>query len=173
MFVFILGTSPTFFILGVLATRIRGKFQPVFAAAVAALILALAVVSIDGGLNLLGSPLAPGRILAAITRGDDTPSEPPVAAQMQDNIQVVTIAARENGYAPRYVRVQSGLPIRLRLVTSQNYSCSNAFVIPSLGVRRMLPSSGETIIDLPPQKAGNIAFSCGMGMYTGMIVVAG
>jgi sulfite exporter TauE/SafE len=173
MFVFILGTSPTFFILGVLATRIRGKFQPVFAAAVAALILALAVVSIDGGLNLLGSPLAPGRILAAITRGDDTPSETPVAAQMQDNIQVVTIAARGNGYAPRYVRVQSGLPIRLRLVTNQNYSCSNSFVIPSLGVRRMLPNSGETLIDLPPQKAGNIAFSCGMGMYTGMIVVAG
>jgi len=40
-----------------------------------------------------------------------------------------------------------------------------------MGRSGVLPASGEAAIDLPPQKAGTIRFTCGMGMYSGRIEV--
>ena len=60
--------------------------------------------------------------------------------------------------------------MRLDLVTDKTYSCAQAFVIPALRIERLLPPSGVTSIDLPPQKAGSVLrFTCSMGMYGGQI----
>ena len=167
MFAFVLGTLPTFFVLGFLATQIRGKFQPVFIMMTALLVLFLGVISIDSALSLLGSPFAPRHVLASLI-GD----VPPVEAALVGGVQEVTINAQNNGYTPPNWTVQSGTPIRVRLVTNNTLGCTRTFTIPSLGIQEVLPLSGETVIDLPGQAPGNVYFSCGMGMYTGVIRIS-
>lgn len=167
MFIFILGTSPTFFVLGFLATRIRGRYQKVFALATASLILFLSLVSLNAGLNLLGSPLAPERVLAALFQVNTVTAKPEIV----DGVQELTINASSNGYSPNYWSVNNQQPVRLRMVSNNNYGCTLSFTIPSLGIQRSLPINGEEIIDLPPLPEGYIFFSCSMGMYNGTIRV--
>lgn len=171
LFAFVLGTSPTFMVLGFLATRLRGRLQQVFTLAAAALILLLGVLSINAGLNVLGSPLAPERVLASLFGGGGHGQ--PVAAQVVNGVQEVTINARDNGYAPSYFSATSGQPLRVRVLTDQTYGCSRIFTIPSLGIEAMLPVTGERVFDLPPQPEGYLFFTCSMGMYSGTIRITG
>jgi sulfite exporter TauE/SafE len=171
MFVFVLGTSPTFMVLGFLATRMRGKYQSIFAIAAALAILFLGILSLDGGLNLLGSPLAPSRLLASLTQPRGSISTSITQANVVDGVQELIIQAENYGYLPNYWSAQSGQPIRIRLVTNNSYGCTRAFVIPSMGIQEILPETGEQVINLPPQQPGTIYFTCGMGMYNGAIVI--
>lgn len=57
MFLFVLGTSPTFFVLGFVATQLRGPAGKWFTRGAVVLILVLAFVSFNGGLTALGSIL--------------------------------------------------------------------------------------------------------------------
>lgn len=168
LFVFVLGTSPTFLVLGFLATRIRGQFQKWFVVVTAALILILGLVSLNAGLNLLGSPLAPERVLASLFQPGGGFAATP---QIVDGMQELTINVSDRGYSPSYWNVESGKPLRLRMVSSETYSCALAFTIPSLGVRETLPITGERVIELPPQPEGYVFFTCSMGMYNGTIKV--
>jgi uncharacterized protein len=167
MFAFVLGTTPTFFVLGFLATQVRGKFQPTFVVVTALLVLFLGVVSMDSALSLLGSPLAPRHLIASLIG-----EAPPVDAVLVGDVQEITISAQNTGYTPPNWTAQSGVPIRVRLVTENNLSCTRTFTIPSLGIQQALPYTGETVIELPAQPSGDVYFSCGMGMYTGIIRVS-
>lgn len=170
MFIFILGTSPTFFVLGFLATQIRGQLQKPFVLVAAALILILGVVSLDAGLNLLGSPLAPSRVVAKLFNTTGTSTQMAQAKEV-DGVQEVTIDVVSEGYAPNVIQVKRGQPIRLRLVTNETYSCARAFTIPSMNIEQLLPLTGETVIDIPAQQPGSVYFTCSMGMYSGLISV--
>ncbi|MBI5670080.1 MAG: sulfite exporter TauE/SafE family protein [Chloroflexi bacterium] len=169
LFAFVLGTSPTFLVLGFLATRLRGQFQKWFAVATAALILVLGMVSLNAGLNLLGSPLAPERILASVFQPGEW--DAPTKAQIVDGVQELTINVSDWGYKPNYSIAESDKPLRLRMVTKDTYSCALAFTIPSMGYYRTLPITGEMVIDLPPQPEGYVFFTCSMGMYSGTIKI--
>jgi sulfite exporter TauE/SafE len=177
MLAFVLGTSPTFFVLGFLATRVRGKFQRALTVAAILLILLLGFVSLDNGLTVLGSPLAPSQLLASILRpgGYNTPAGTPIPGRLTEGMQELKINVSSdswNGYSPNYFTVRSGQPIRLLLITNNTYGCARAFTIPGLGVQKILPATGETVIDIPAQKTGQLAFSCSMGMSRGLIVIS-
>src|SRR5258708_3456788 len=177
LFNFVLGTSPTFFVLGFLATRVRGQFQKVFAVAAAFLIMSLGLVSLNAALNLLGLP-SPSSIVTALLQpgGLGGFGAPPqgaklVAANVVNGVQEVTINTLDYGYQPSYFSARSGQPIRLKLETNNTFGCTRSFVIPSQGIHRILPETGETVIDIPAQQPGYLCFTCGMGMYGGVISV--
>jgi len=166
MFFFVLGTSPTFFVLGFLATQLRGKLQTMFAFAAALLVLALGVVALDSGLKLVNAPFAPSRVIASLA---PTPSA--AQAVMVDGVQELTVNATEYGYTPTVLEAQSGIPIRLWLATDNTFGCARAFVIPRLGVQTILPETGRVPIEIAAQQPGRIDFTCAMGMYSGVILV--
>lgn len=170
MTVFVLGTSPTFLLLGFLAMRLLGGLKQVFATVTALLILFLGIIAVDSGLNLLGSPLAPRRVITAMLDLDRV-SGSTVEAISANGVQEIRIQAHYSGYIPNQIQVQRGQPIRLRVFTKENYTCSSEFVIPALNIYRVLPATGETVINLPPQNTGRLYFSCGMGMFTGTIII--
>ncbi|MCX4632437.1 sulfite exporter TauE/SafE family protein [Streptomyces sp. NBC_01443] len=60
---------------------------------------------------------------------------------------------------------------RLTLVTATNNTggCIRAFVIPDLGIQKILPTTGTATIDLGNRKPGRLDYTCGMGMYAGQI----
>jgi sulfite exporter TauE/SafE len=170
--VFVLGTSPTFFVLGFAASQLRGKVQQVFAIVATTLILALGLVSINGGLNVLGSPYAPSRLVTSMLESIESSAQraatPP---KIVNGVQEITIDVRDTAYVPNRFQVESGKPIRLWLVTNNTYGCTRAFTIPRLGVRQILPETGRTLINLPALSPGDVFFTCSMGMYTGVIRV--
>jgi sulfite exporter TauE/SafE len=169
MFAFILGTSPVFFTVAYLAMKLGARLEKWFMRFVAVVLLILGLVSVNSGLTLMGSPLSVTNIIQAAKAAQPdqgvNPSLPP-----SDGINLY-VSAGNSGYSPRVVHAQAGSPITLNLVTNQTYSCSRSFVIPSLGLEKLLPSSGTESISIPAQIAGTVMrFSCSMGMYTGEIV---
>jgi uncharacterized protein len=175
MFAFTLGTSPLFFALFYLATRLGTAMEARFLKVAAVAVLVLGILSIDGGLNLLGSPLSLATLADAPPFARAAPPQPTVAvagapaAGGGSAEGAVTIQALDYGYAPTTARAEAGRPVTLRVVTSNTSGCTRAFVIPSLRLQRLLPETGTTTIDLPPQPAGTLRFTCSMGMYRGQI----
>jgi sulfite exporter TauE/SafE len=173
MFFFVLGTSPTFFGVTVLATGLAKAFQKYFYPIVAVIVLALGFYTVDGGLNLIGSPISSSAIWASFTEEPlpatvQTVNQPDSSSSAISNVVRVNVV--DSGYTPARSVAPGGQPIRLVLKTENTYSCSRAFVIPSLGIQKILPATGETTINLPAQKAGTrLRFTCSMGMYNGVI----
>jgi plastocyanin domain-containing protein len=84
---------------------------------------------------------------------------------MADGRQIIDITAK-GGYAPRGTTAKANMPTTLKVKTNGTYDCSSALTIPSIGYKENLPSSGETIINVPPQKPGTtLRGLCAMGMY--------
>lgn len=166
MFAFTLGTSPVFFIVAYLTTELGARLEKFFMRFVAVLVLILGFVTLDSGLNLMGSPLS----LQNLTR-NWFPSQAeanPVADSAQGEI---ILNVQNGGYFPATLRVPAGQDFTLNLVTDQTYSCARDFVIPALNFYKLLPDTGTVQVTIPAQKAGStIFFTCSMGMYTGQIV---
>jgi sulfite exporter TauE/SafE len=160
MLAFTLGTSPVFFLVAYLATQLGARLEKWFLRLTAIVVLGLGLISINSGLTLAGSRFAVGNWSRPEFSGT-----PALAASE------LTITARNDGYYPGVLYAKAGAPVTLTLVTEDNRSCSRSFVIPSLKIQKLLPQTGLTQIELPPQRAGKtIYFSCSMGMYSGWII---
>jgi hypothetical protein len=125
------------------------------------------MVSVNNGLSLVGSPLSFQNLSSALF------SPAPAASQAVSSSPASTLllSATNSGYSPRRLFAKAGEPILLNVVTNNTYSCARDFVIPALGVEKLLPQSGTVPVDIPAQAAGTVMrFSCSMGMYTGEIV---
>src|SRR6266540_6447192 len=83
MFAFILGTSPVFFVVAYLTTELGAGLEKFFMRFVAVVVLILGLVTMNGGLNVLGSPLS----LQNLTRGL-FPSDGANAAETESAIPV-------------------------------------------------------------------------------------
>ena len=84
--------------------------------------------------------------------------------EIRDGVQYVTINAR-GGYSPKVSTAQANTPTKLIVKTNGTYDCSASLVIRSIGYQKILPNTGEEIIDLGTPKIGTIQGLCGMGMY--------
>lgn len=77
----------------------------------------------------------------------------------------------EKGYRPARLTARAGSPVRVTFLRTETSGCSKEVVFPGLGIRRALPTGERVVIDLPPQAAGIVPFTCGMGMMKGGIEV--
>jgi len=162
MFAFVLGTSPVFFALGVSLSKLV-KYR-VFNYISAGVITIFAVISLNSAMGLLGSVHTLQNYWTVIS--GRTAKEVRIAS-VSNGIQEATIYVANNGYTSDSTSLKVGVPVRLKLVTNNVLSCSRAFTIPSLNISKILPSTGEEIIEFTPNKTGRLAYSCSMGMYTG------
>jgi len=165
MFAFTLGTSPVFFIVAYLTTELGSRLEKFFMRFVAVVVLVLGLMTLDGGLNLMGSPYS----FTNLTRGwVNTASASGVTASAPGTD--LTLMVQNEGYFPQRVKALANEPIVLNLVTNKTYSCSRDFVIPALNYYQLLPETGKVQVNIPAQTAGTrIFFTCSMGMYTGII----
>ncbi|MSR79023.1 MAG: hypothetical protein EXS59_02660 [Candidatus Taylorbacteria bacterium] len=83
---------------------------------------------------------------------------------LEQGRQIVELKAK-GGFAPRVSTAKAGVSTVLRINTKGTFDCSSSVRIPSLGISKLLPSSGVTDIDLGTQPIGTLLGSCGMGMY--------
>ena len=85
-------------------------------------------------------------------------------------VQQATVTINR-GYEPSTVRVKAGRPVRLVFVRKEQSGCGNVVQFPGLGIKRTLGSGEKTTVTFTPKKAGTVAFTCGMNMYQGKVVV--
>lgn len=83
----------------------------------------------------------------------------------EGGFQIVEVTAK-NGYSPAVTQAKADTATILRIKTNNTLDCSASIFIPDLKFQEFLPTTGETDIQILPQKAGtSIAGSCSMGMY--------
>lgn len=161
MFSFILGTFPIFFLFGVASTEIfKNKILTSIAALV---IIVVGVLSINSGQTLRGSVHTFQNYWQVISGAASVYNK----ANIVDGYQLVTINVFSNGYKADTNTLKLGVPVKLTLVTKNVLSCARSFVIPSLGITKLLPVTGDTVIEFTPTKTGRLTFTCSMGMYSG------
>lgn len=172
---FILGTMPLFLGAGFLTSKVRNGASPVLLKLAALIILYLGITSINGSLVLIGSPVTLASIRKAIpiqinlsgNRLEDMNN----LARVENGVQIADISVFPRSYSPNYIKVQSGLPVKLNLTTTGGNGCTSAFRIPSLGIAKNLPKQSTETVEFTPQKPEKITWTCSMGMYYGVIEV--
>jgi sulfite exporter TauE/SafE len=167
MLAFTLGTSPVFFIVAYLTTELGARLEKFFMRFVAVVLLVLGLVTLDGGLNLMGSPYSFTNFARGLTTNTASASETSASAPSTD----LTLMVENDGYFPQTLKATANHPVVLNLVTDKTYSCSRDFVIPDLNFYQLLPDTGTVQVNIPAQPAGTrMFFTCSMGMYTGTII---
>ncbi|MHC1771270.1 MAG: sulfite exporter TauE/SafE family protein [Flexilinea sp.] len=184
MFAFTLGTSPVFFGVAYFAFQLGAKLEKHFMRFAAVAILFLAVMMIDSGITLSGSPVSLSRLAnRAFSRQESAASVPadvfPDTAVIEKTAEsssslpefsdivtqtpeaapdleegVITVDVVNYGYKPNIIHAKSGIPIKLQLVTQKTQSCSRAFIMPALGVQMILEETGTAVVDIPAQEKG-------------------
>lgn len=161
IFAFILGTVPLFFGLGWITSLLGENFKKGFFKLAALALIYLSFTSISGALTA-------GGISINFQNSSSTQAK---VSQYNGPAQEVNLNISSSGYSPTTITAKQGVPIKLNLKSNGTYSCAAAFRIPSLGIAvNLLPNDTKTV-DLPAQSAGQIAFTCSMGMYKGVINV--
>ncbi len=170
MFAFILGTSPVFLTIGVAAMELMKRRA--FLVAASFVIIFLGLVAINTGQVLRGSPHTAQNYWIATKSlfiGDTINAGNFAVAR--NGVQEATINVFSNGYRPNVNQLKQNVPVRLTLHSNNVLSCARSFLIPSIGISKILPQYGDTVIEFTPTKTGLLAFTCGMGMYTGQFTV--
>jgi uncharacterized protein len=172
MATFVLGTIPFFLIIGFSAMKLGDVFRDKFFKVAAVFVLVLGIWSLDGVLNLIGSPITLETISKEVT--STLMINPNTVVSTSKNTaasQHHTIAVNGRGYEPDSVTVESGKPVKLTFVTNNNYSCSSSFVFPKFGISKQFPATGNTDVEFTPTEKGTFTWTCGMGMYRGTLNV--
>ncbi len=182
---FTLGTVPLFLALALGGAWFGRSSRRLFEPVAAAVILAIAMLSVRSGARLLGwrmgtlgpaganvaapaaAPPLPDAIATSPASIGLSPSaaNPATAGHQEARIDVTT------SYQPQRLQVRAGIPTSLKLVSNGAKGCIRAFTVPAYNILAMLPETGETVVELPAAEPGEIAFSCSMGMYYGSIEV--
>ena len=170
MAVFILGTMPLFFGIGLITSILGEAFNTKFLRLAAIAVIYLGVNSVNGSLVALGSPLTIQSIaesFPSINLGSDNTSQKSEPATTQN----VQIEVSPYGYNPNYFKVKKDQEVTLTLKSKGAYSCASAFRIPSLGIKKDIGFNATETVTFTPAKTGKIRFNCAMGMYKGVIEV--
>ncbi len=162
LFAFVLGTLPVFFILGFFATKLGDSLHQKFMRFAAFAILLLAIFNINNALALTGNSFS-----LPSSSGLKGASQP-----IQSAVSEATIEFKSTGYSPNVITVNSGTNIKLHLTNTSGAGCIQSFVIPKLGLSKIVPLGSSGLIEFKaPDTKGQLSFVCGMGMYKGVINV--
>ncbi len=96
---------------------------------------------------------------------------PAVAAGQPRDAQTGRVIVSEKGFEPARVTLRAGAPVRLTFFRTTDATCATEVVIPALKIKRSLPLNQPVDIEFTQEKAGEVAFACGMGMLNGTLVV--
>lgn len=173
MFVFVLGTSPIFGLVGVATAKLSEVWRTKFLKAAALLLIFMFLYSLNGVMLVLDAPISWQKLTQGLSR-DDSVAVADVSGEGRmsvADIQRVTINVVERGYDPNRIKVRAGIPVALTVQTNNVYTCAAAFTFREFGIFIILdPIDSETFM-FTPTKKGKYTFACSMGMYSGTMEV--
>ncbi len=153
MGLFAIGTAPGLLGIGGLTSIFKGRKARIFFMTAGLAVIILGSVNIANGSRLFG--------------GGSASSDQATATS---DIQEVRMTQTGGGYSPNVFTVVKGKTVRWIIDSKSSFSCASSIVMPKFGISKSL-SPGENIIEFTPTEAGEIPFSCSMGMYRGKFIV--
>lgn len=169
---FVLGTSPLFFVLGLSMEKARGILGDHFNKATAGILIGLALLNGNGMLAVSGSPFTVTKLWHAFYCTVSICDDGDVLAAVAP-VTKITVGIKPRGYTVDNSVIKAGAPITLTLVNTDANGCTQAFTIPRLGIRTVVrPGEREVIQFTAPEKPGELAFTCSMGMFGGSFQVS-
>lgn len=106
--------------------------------------------------------------MMAMQSGHDM--DKPVAAKVVKGVQKATVTIDNGMYMPAVISVAKGKPVELTFKAGKSPGCGSTVVFKSLKISKEVGSK-PVVIKFTPKEAGTIAFTCGMGMFDGKVVV--
>jgi hypothetical protein len=91
--------------------------------------------------------------------------------QASSEIQTAKVILSEQGYQPDGLNLKPGIPARIEFVRQVETTCGTEIVIPEYNIKRKLPLNKPVFVEFTPDKTGEFAFTCGMNMLRGKIIV--
>jgi len=157
---FALGTTPVLFGLGVATTRFNNMKAVVLQKVIGFIVLLFAFYTLSSGLAIRG-------INIDLFSNQATTIS---SAVREDNVQVINMKVDYSAYTPSTFKLEKGVPVKWIIDGTEAVGCTNAIIVPDLGIKKTL-TAGENIIEFTPQEVGTINFSCSMGMVRGKFIV--
>ena len=77
----------------------------------------------------------------------------------------------KGGYEPEVLYLKQGVPAEVTFKMEDKTACLSHVVFSSLGVDKDLSKERLAKVQIPTDKAGEIDYVCGMGMFHGKVVV--
>ncbi len=102
-------------------------------------------------------------------KADDQKAEIKTANVPADAVKVTV---SKNGYEPSEIKLQKGKPAKLAFYRADAENCGGEVVFTKLNIKKKLPVGETVLIEFTPTETGDVAFTCGMGMLKGSLVVA-
>ncbi|MBN8611549.1 MAG: cupredoxin domain-containing protein [Deltaproteobacteria bacterium] len=97
-----------------------------------------------------------------------TPGPEPAAAPEGSRTVAVGVGTE---YTPSEIRATPGESLHLVFTRTTDEGCGQQLVFPTLHIRRDLPLNEPVAVDVTAPESGRVAFTCGMDMYRGAVVV--
>jgi plastocyanin domain-containing protein len=95
------------------------------------------------------------------------------AAKLSDEGTQRVLITVKSGYTPDVVVLKKGVPVELDFYRDEASSCTEQVVFPDFRISRMLPAFETTTVRFTPEREGEFAFTCGMNMVRGKLIVEG
>jgi sulfite exporter TauE/SafE/copper chaperone CopZ len=159
MAIFAIGTTPGLLALASVPEIVTGRRQITVLRVVGVVVLAFALVNVSSSLNLLG--VSAGASASAREVTDNV--------TVADGIQTVRMTQRPDGYEPADTVLHAGIPTTWVIDGTSPLDCSAFLRVPALGLEVDLEAGSNTVA-LPALDAGEVPFTCVMGMYSGTLV---
>ncbi|KKU55588.1 MAG: Heavy metal transport/detoxification protein [Candidatus Moranbacteria bacterium GW2011_GWE2_47_10] len=170
MGVFALGTAPGLLGIGGVTSAVKGIFAKRFFKFAGIVVVLMSLFNISNGYNLTGWQLSGIGSQEAGIKNDARAQVSDPNVKMVDGVQVVSMTENSRGYSPNKFTIKKGIPVRWEIDAKDPYSCASSLMISKLGIRKNL-KAGKNVIEFTPKETGKLAFSCSMGMYTGVFNV--
>jgi sulfite exporter TauE/SafE len=161
MLAFAVGTMPALLSLSAISSFAKGAFQKHFLRFAGAAVILLGLLNIQYGLVLTGRDMNPSS--AKDTTKSIVASDAGAQAGEQQSISMRVVGLE---YQPNQFTVKQGVPVQWWIDGSQADGCGRVLVAPKLRIQKMLSANSTTLITFTPDKPGEYAFNCGMGMMT-------
>ncbi len=86
---------------------------------------------------------------------------------VEGNTQIIV----EGGYKPSIIKIKKGVKTTLTFTRRDPNSCLEEVVIPAFKVKKYLPINTPVNIEIIGKETGEFGFRCGMGMFSGKIII--
>lgn len=158
MLVFALGTLPALLSLSMLSSFVTGRVQAYFLKLAGAAVIVLGFLNIQYGLVQTGGNYSP-----ATSFGDARAETGTVQARQ---VQVVEMTVIGLEYRPNRFTVKAGIPVEWRIDGREAEGCGRILVARGIGLTKFLRADKPDVVTFTPQRPGEIAFNCSMGMMS-------
>lgn len=92
------------------------------------------------------------------------------ARRLADGTQEAHVVV-DRGYVPSRISLEAGVPATLHFDRREDDPCTEMLVSELWPNAHRLVAHGDTAIRFTPERLGRFAFTCGMGMYSGELIV--